>query len=268
MNKNQKRKVRKMKKYLIIPIMLALVLVGCSQDKESQPGSSEEGINKEEIFAKFVDEKDLKSYRQKGRYEVVTKGEDGQVEREVSEGLIEAIKEPSCIHRIWKNQEATDELEDYLLGNLRFSRRNHGEWDREELKGPDDQTGEQTRFIGQTVIDAQSILKPLKDYYELTEEEDTYRVNLESNPENIDQIKKILLEKPETASFFENLSSLKAKFTFAKESYEPLSFVWEAKFDDLATREAIEIKRTGEYRDINQVEKIDLPEDLQREISK
>lgn len=51
-----------MKKYLILPLILWIFLMGCSQGTKSNSSEDTEAVDKKEIFSKLLREKDLMSY--------------------------------------------------------------------------------------------------------------------------------------------------------------------------------------------------------------
>ncbi len=182
-----------MKKYLMISLVIAILLTGCSQNKKDNPTESAEVPSKKEIFAKFVDEEDLESY-------------------------------------ILKVNEVIENEEDY--------------------------------FISETIISSNNILESLENYCELMESEDTYVVELESGPDDINEIKNILFGREECNSSFEELTSLKARYYFKKDNYYPISFKWEAKFLNKDNNEVTEIKQTGSYEKVNILESVEIPEEI------
>lgn len=69
-----------MKKYLIIPLIIAITLAGCSKNKTSNLTEGAETLSQKEIFTKFMDDEDLRSYILKTNAKEMISLDSGQKE--------------------------------------------------------------------------------------------------------------------------------------------------------------------------------------------
>lgn len=246
-----------MKKYLLVPLILSIILAGCTEKNQTE---SKKALNKEEIFTEFVEEKDLDSYVLKCENEI-TFGENPEDKIE-SEGIIEMTEKPKVYHSKWKAiGDTKEEIEYYTLENSTYFKENDGEW-QEMPSEKDEGRMEKNYFVGGEVIGIDMIFKPLKEYYKLTENEDTYIAKLSSDSENMEKIKNILYGEKNQKEFLGELSALETKFVFEKGDFNPKSFEWRAKFLS-ENDEILEIKQSGQYEKINELKNIEIPQELQ-----
>lgn len=254
-----------MKKFLIIPLTIVVILMGCSQIKKSSSTESVGGLSKKEVFNKFVDEKDLKNYILKTNSKDTLNLETSEnKDKTTSNAVVETIKEPRVYHTIWQEDKGDkkNESEEYVVSNVKFYRENKGEWKKEVLdeESKDNKDGK-TKFVATTNINSTFMLKSLENYYKLTESEDLFSATLESSPDNIKEIKNILFDKTEDNPYFGDLTSLKAKFSFRKDNYYPVSFEWESKFLN-KDKKVIEINQRGNYEKVNELENIEITQEI------
>lgn len=259
-----------MKKFLIIPLIIVIFLMGCTQNKKSSSTEKREGLSKKDVFSKFVDEKDLMSYILKTNSEdTISAKSNENKDITTSYAIVETIKEPRVSHTIWQEDKGDkkNESEEYVVNNVRFYRENKGGWEKELLEEKEkDNSDGKANFVATANIDSTSMLKPLENYYELTESEDVYIVALESSPEDIKEIKNILFGKTEDIPYFGDLTSLKVKFSFRKDNYYPVSFEWESKFLN-KDKKVIEINQRGNYEKVNELENIEIPKEIKSLLS-
>ncbi|MBL7576275.1 hypothetical protein SAMN00017477_1328 [Peptoniphilus asaccharolyticus DSM 20463] len=251
-----------MKRYLIVPLIVVMLLIGCSQNTKNNSDTTLEATNKKEIFSKLLREKDLMSYVVKTHSEVTFNAQsDEEKEITVSNGIVEVIKEPNLYHAKWEetNENAKNESEEYIIGKERFYRDNKNEWSKQLIE--DTKSEGETTFVPKTKIDSSDILDKLEDFYEITESKGTYILKLESNSNNIIEIKNILFGKAEGNSFLGDLKSLKAEFYFEKDTYNPVSFDWEISLLN-KENEVTETRKQGTYEKVNQLESIEIPEEI------
>ncbi|CDZ74290.1 hypothetical protein ING2D1G_0089 [Peptoniphilus sp. ING2-D1G] len=253
-----------MKRYLMLLLIIAILLIGCSQNRKNNSTESAEVPSKKEIFDKFVDEKDLESYILKvNNEEIFNAQSDEKKYTAISEGSLEMIKEPLIYHTKWQDDgDKKNERESYVIDKEFFYRENNGNWNKQPVEEEVKNDEEKTYFVGKTIISSSTILKLLESYYELTESEDTYIAKLDSGSDNIDEIKNIIFGKDKNSSFFGELISLKAQYSFKKDNYYPISFEWKAKFLNKDNNEVMEIKQTGNYEQINKLENIEIPQEV------
>lgn len=255
-----------MKKYLIIPLVLALFFTGCEQKTKNDGRGSSDGIlDKTEILSKCLQEKDLASYVLHVHFEE-SSGTESEGERETNlyDGVLEKIKEPMVYHWKWEDKRGigTKETEGYVLGDVRFYKDNNGEWTKKVLEEVGNNGQEPPTFEASVEFNPDSILESLGSYFEVTEKGDTYVASLESSSENIDEIRGILFEKSKDHSFFGELTSLKAQVVFEKDTGYPVSFESKGRFSKAEDAGTVEIRESGNYEKVNELEKIELPDEL------
>lgn len=250
-----------MKKYLIILLILVISLIGCGKNERNSNEMVKGLTNKKEIFSKFLKEKDLSSYE--GTFSTKLSDKKGIY---VLDGFVEMIKNPMTYHLEWKEKSGSTvtEGEDYLInGKVRFNRRDNGKWEKENLNESMKNTQEEEKtFVSSTDINPDVILESLVDYFKITESGKIYIVELNSTSENIDEIKNILFDQPETYFSYGELTSLKLNMTFQKDNYYPVSFELKSTFFNKDNDNNIEVKQTGSYEKVNKLKNIEIPEEL------
>lgn len=175
-----------MKKYLIIPLIAVLLLAGCSQSAKS---SNAETSGENEIFSKLIKENDLDSYAANIQSEIISDAEQDDKEVITSNGNVEVIREPKISY---EKSQVTDngisvKYEKYFVDNTLFYKVNSGEWNKEVIEEVNNE--EMPVFTPDSTISSSDIMSKLESYFEVSETEDAYKASLESNSENIDEIK-------------------------------------------------------------------------------
>lgn len=254
-----------MKKYLMVTLIVVMFLIGCSQGTKSNLSEDSEAVNKKEVFAKLLREKDLMSYVVKTKSEATFNAQsDEKKEVTNSNGTVEMIREPKIYHAKWEgiSDNTKNESEVYIIDKENFYRENKWEWNKKTIDDMNDNKEDIPTFVAKTTFDSNSILENLESYYEIVESQDIYILKLESNSDNISEIENILFGKDESNSFIGELTSIRAEFSFEKDTYQPISFEWEARFLNKENDEVTQLKQSGNYEKINQLEKIEVPEEI------
>ena len=254
-----------MKKYLMVTLIVVMFLIGCSQGTKSNLSEDSEAVNKKEVFAKLLREKDLMSYVVKTKSEATFNAQsDEKKEVTNSNGTVEKIREPKIYHAKWEgiSDNTKNESEVYIIDKENFYRENKWEWNKKTIDDMNDNKEDIPTFVAKTTFDSNSILENLESYYEIVESQDIYILKLESNSDNISEIENILFGKDESNSFIGELTSIRAEFSFEKDTYQPISFEWEARFLNKENDEVTQLKQSGNYEKINQLEKIEVPEEI------
>lgn len=269
-----------MKRNLIIPLIFAMILVGCSQGTSNGKTAEKNNANapatkteapakteaqtpaKDEIFDKFIEEKDLNSYALSVEGEQTLNPDTPNEDETDFKGTVEIIKDHKdynvLYHDTWcdETKNVKNEFESYRFDKTIAHRANKGAW--EIVKEPEAK-GEETYFANNFKIGPDTILKPLKDYYTFDETNTKfYEVELRSNANNIKDIRAILFPNGEDKDYYGELIELEAEFTFTKDNYYPVEYDWEAKFLN-KNNEVIEISYDGKYNKVNELTEIPVP---------
>lgn len=254
-----------MKKYLMVTLIVVMFLMGCSQGTKSNSSEDTEAVNKKEVFSKLLREKDLMSYVVKTKSEAIFNAQSDE-KKEVTNlnGTVEMTREPKIYHAKWEgiSDNTKDESEVYIIDKENFYRENKGEWNKKTIDDMNGNKEDIPTFVAKTTFDSNSILENLESYYEIVKSRDVYILKLESNSDNISEIKNILFGKDESNSFIGELTSIRAEFSFEKDTYKPISFEWEARFLNKENDEVTQLKQIGNYEKINQLEEIEIPEEI------
>lgn len=254
-----------MKKYLMVTLIVVMFLMGCSQGTKSNSSEDTEAVNKKEVFSKLLREKDLMSYVVKTKSEAIFNAQSDE-KKEVTNlnGTVEMTREPKIYHAKWEgiSDNTKDESEVYIIDKENFYRENKGEWNKKTIDDMNGNKEDIPTFVAKTTFDSNSILENLESYYEIVKSRDVYILKLESNSDNISEIKNILFGKDESNSFIGELTSVRAEFSFEKDTYKPISFEWEARFLNKENDEVTQLKQIGNYEKINQLEEIEIPEEI------
>lgn len=240
-----------LKSFLLV-LILAIITTGCSKTNDAKKETKD--FDKEKAFSEIVEEKDLKSYILNS--EITSKSEkDG--DEYTSNGTLEIIKDPMTYHSTGTSVDGDKKLEfeEYVTDGFRYRKNENGEWTKEKLGGEGKAT-----FVSKNNINEDSILKPLKKYYVMSETDTDIVAELKSTPQNIDEIKNIIFEDKD-APFYKELESIEAKFIFDRETNYPKSFEWELKFTD-ENGKTKTIRESGSYEKVNELKEIELPEEI------
>lgn len=242
---------------ILIIMILAVIATGCKKDGNDLQETND--FDKEKAFSEIVEEKDLKSYVLNSDLDVKSEV-DPEKENYTYSGNLELIKDPLSYHSTWTSMDAKEKMEseEYVLDGFRYRKDENGTWTKEAVEG--ENTEEKVAFVPKNNINGDSILKPLKQYYEMKETDTDIVAELKSTPENLDEIKSILFEDKDSP-FYKELESIEATFTFDKKTNYPKSFEWEIKFVN-EDKKVKTIRQSGSYERVNELEKIELPENL------
>lgn len=247
----------KMKKYLISLFVITILLVGCSKTNDAKIETKD--LDKDKAFDELIEEKDLKSYVLNSDLDVKSEV-DPEKENYIYSGNLELIKDPLAYHSTWTSVDGKEKMEseEYVTDGFRYRKDENGTWTKEAAEG--ENTEEIAAFVSKNNINGDSILKPLKQYYVMSETDTDIVAELKSSPENIDEIKSILFEDKDSP-FYKELESIEATFIFDRKTNYPKSFEWELKFVN-EDKKVKTIKQSGSYERVNELEKIELPEEL------
>lgn len=242
---------------ILIIMILAVIATGCKKGGNDLKESKD--FDKDKAFDELIEEKDLKSYVLNSDLEAKSEV-DPEKENYTYSGNLDLIKDPLSYHSTWTSMDGDKKMEseEYVLDGFRYRKDENGTWTKEAVEG--ENTEEKVAFVPKNNINGDSILKPLKQYYEMRETDTDIVAELKSSPENIDEIKNIIFDDKDSP-FYKELESIEATFTFDKKTNYPKSFEWEIKFVNEEGKVKT-IRQSGSYESVNELEKIEIPEEL------
>lgn len=225
-------------------------------DNEEEP----EGLSKEELFNKLSEEASLDSYKIDTTTQQIAKANsDNPEEINGTEGYVEFNREANIYHSLYTISDPSVgqmEMESYQVDNLMVYRKDDSGWVKTQMTD-----GEDVYNISDTDKNSNKFFKELEEYYELIENSDDYTIELESNPENIDEMKDIILGDTSGQVFVGELTSIKSWHKFHKDNLYPISYDFELEFTD--ENEDVRLyKHTAEYKEINEIKEIDVPDEV------
>ena len=219
-----------------------------------------EGLSKEELFNKLTEEGSLDSYKIETTTKQIAKANSSNPEEEnATEGYVEFNRESNIYHYLYTIYEPSVgqmEMESYQVYNLMVYRKDDSGWVKTQMTD-----GEDVYNISDTDKNSNKIFKELEEYYELIENSDDYTIELESIPENINEMKDIILGDTSGQVFVGELTSIKSWHKFRKDNLYPISYDFEIEFTD-ENGDVRLYKHTAEYKEINEIKEIDVPDEV------
>ena len=225
-------------------------------DNEEEP----EGLSKEELFNKLSEEASLDSYKIDTTQQIAKANSDNPEEVNGTEGYVEFNKEANIYHSLYTIYDASVdqmEMESYQVDNLMVYRKDDSGWVKTLMT--DD--GEDVYNVSDTDKNSNRVFKELEEYYELSENSDDYTLELESNPENINEMKDIILGDTSGQVYVGELTSVKSWHKFRKDNLYPISYDFEIEFTD-ENGDVRLYNYTSEYKEINEIDEINVPDEV------
>lgn len=220
-----------------------------------------ENLSKEELFNKLSEEASLDSYKIDTTTQQIAKANsDNPEEVNGTEGYVEFNKESNIYHSLYTIYDPSVdqiETESYEVDNIMVYRKDDSGW----VKTPITDDGEDVYNISDTDKNSNRVFKELEEYYELSENSDDYTLELESNPENINEMKDIILGDTSGQVFVGELTAIKSWHKFRKDNLYPISYDFNLEFTE-ENGEIILYKSTAEYKEINEVDEINVPDEV------
>ena len=279
-----------MKKSLLIYILTAIFLIGCSNTNENindkkettenppitenketseKPGNknTSNSLSKEELFNKLADEASLESYKSDGITEEIHNAEsENPVVVSKSEGYVEFKEEPNVYHALYDSYHESVgnmEMEYYNNDTIMVYRKDNSGWVEASLE----KDGAGAYNLSDTNKNRNSVLKELEKYYTITETDDAYIASLESTPENVYEIRDAMMGNVEDQIFIGELQSIKTNHKFDKQTLYPISHDWEMRFNTDSDGVVL-FKETANYKEVNEVKEIVIPEEVKAMLCK
>ena len=226
-------------------------------DNEEEP----QGLSKEELFNKLSEEASLDSYKIDTTAKQIAKANsDNPEEINGTEGYVEFNREANIYHSLYTISDPSVgqmEMESYQVDNLMVYRKDDSGW----VKTPMTEDGEDVYNLSDTDTNSNRIFKELEEYYELSENSDDYTLKLESTPENINEMKDIILGDTSEQVFVGELTSIKSWHKFRKDNLYPISYDFELEFTD-ENGDVRLYNYTSEYKEINEIDEINVPDEV------
>ena len=226
-------------------------------DNEEEP----EVLSKEELFNKLSEEASLDSYKIDTTAKQIAKANsDNPEEINGTEGYVEFNREANIYHSLYTISDPSVgqmEMESYLVDNLMVYRKDDSGW----VKTPMTEDGEDVYNVSDTDKNSNRVFKELEEYYEFSENSDDYTLELESNPENINEMKDIILGDTSGQVYVGELTSVKSWYKFRKDNLYPISYDFEIEFTD-ENGDVRLYKHTAEYKEINEIKEINVPDEV------
>lgn len=224
-------------------------------DDEKEPDK----LSKEELFNKLTEEGSLDSYKIDTTTKQISKANSSNPEEvNATEGYVEFNREANIYHSLYTIYDPSVgqmEMESYQVDNLMVYRKDDSGWIKTQMTD-----GEDVYNLSDTDKNSNKIFKELEKYYELIENPDDYTIELESNPENINEMKDIIMKDTSGQVFVGELTSIKSWHKFRKDNIYPISYDFELEFTD--ENEDVRLyKHTAEYKEINEMKEINIPDE-------
>ena len=212
-----------------------------------------ESLSKEELFNKLSEEASLDSYKIDTTTQQIAKANsDNPEEINSTEGYVEFNRESNIYHSLYTISDPSVgqmEMESYQVDNLMVYRKDDSGW----VKTPMTEDGEDVYNLSDTDKNSNRVFKELEEYYELSENSDDYTLELESNPENINEMKDIILGDTSGQVYVGELTSVKSWHKFRKDNLYPISYDFEIEFTD-ENGDVRLYNYTSEYKEINDID--------------
>ena len=233
-----------------------------SESREDKSTKTEEAnenqsLSKDELFD-MITSNDMNSYKlnTEGKTEQVTANDD-LILMDSYDSQVEFTKDPIAYHTFYhmNKPEAQIDVEYYSNGQTWVIRQDGGEW----FEMPYEEGSEQMMADAKKQSDAS--LKSLKEYYTVEQTNSSYIVELVSSLENIDAIKDVILGTDSYQDLVGQPTYISYKHEYSKDGYHPMTFESVMEFTnnngDITT-----ISQNGEYKEVNQIDKIEFPEEI------
>lgn len=227
------------------------------QADKTEEASEDQSLSKDELFD-LIASSDMVSYKLnvEGKTEQVTANDD-LIVMDSYDSQIEFTNDPIVYHTFYhiNRPEAEIDVEYYSNGQTWIYRQDGGNW--EEI--PSEEGSEQ--MIADAKEQSEASLKALSEYYTIEETDTSYIVELVSTPENIDAIKDVILGTDSYEDLVGQPTHISYKNEYSKDAYHPMTFESVMEFTndngDITT-----ISQNGEYKEVNQIDKIEFPEEI------
>lgn len=225
--------------------------------EDNKVDKEENKISKEELFSKLDELPDLESYKIETNVEKIAKANSDNPEV-ISNTIakLEFMKDPYIYHALYQiHDPAVGEMETetYQNGAIAVTRQDANGWMKTEI--PEDESNANSNGQNNTIV------RELDDYYTVSETDDYYIIGLETTPENLNEIKDLIMEGGYEQIFDGELTTIRIIHKYDKKNLYPISFDLEAE----SINEAGDLtlyKNNDIYKEVNAVDEIIIPDEV------
>ena len=222
-------------------------------NKTDSQEAKEEELSKEELFSKLNELSSLKSYKIETRSEKIAKANSDNPEViNSTDAKLEYIKEPHIYHALYQiHDPAVGEMETetYQNGRVAVTRQDASAWMRTEI--PENETNDGNNII----------VNELDDYYTVSETDDYYLLEIETSPDNLEEIKDLIMGDEFEQIFDGELTTIRINHKFDKKTLYPISYDLEAESIN-ENGDLTLYKNNDIYKEVNAVEDIPIPDEV------
>ena len=222
-------------------------------ETESKETKEEEKLSKEELFSKLNELPSLESYKIETTAEKIAKANSDNPEIiNSTDAKLEYIKEPHIYHALYKiHDPAVGEMEteSYQNGKVAVTRQAASGWMRTEI--PENEANDENNII----------VNELDDYYTVSETDDYYLIEIETTPDNLEEIKDLIMGDEFEQIFDGELTTIRISHIFDKETLYPSSYALEAESIN-ENGDLTLYKNSDVYKEVNAVEEIPIPDEV------
>lgn len=222
-------------------------------NKTENKEAKEKELSKEELFSKLNELPSLESYKIETRSEKIAKANSDTPEViSYTDAKLEYIKEPHIYHSLYQiHDPAVGEMEteSYQNGKVAVTRQDASAWMRTEI--PENEANDENNII----------VNELDDYYTVSETDDYYLIEIETSPDNLEEIKDMIMGDEFEQIFDGELTTIRISHKFDKKTLYPISYSLEAESIN-ENGDLTLYKNNDVYKDVNAVEEIPIPDEV------
>ncbi len=222
-------------------------------ETESKETKEEEKLSKEELFSKLNELPSLESYKIETTAEKIAKANSDNPEVISStDAKLEYIKEPHIYHALYEIHDPTVgemETETYQNGKVAVTRQDASGWMKTEI--PENEANDENNII----------VNELDDYYTVSETDEYYIIEIETTPDNLEEIKDLIMGDEFEQIFDGELTTIRINHKFDKETLYPISYALEAESIN-ENGDLTLYKNSDVYKEVNAVEEIPIPDEV------
>ena len=222
-------------------------------ETESKETKEEEKLSKEELFSKLNELPSLESYKIETTAEKIAKANSDNPEIiNSTDAKLEYIKEPHIYHALYEiHDPAVGEMETetYQNGKVAVTRQDASGWMKTEI--PENEANDENNII----------VNELDDYYTVSETDEYYIIEIETTPDNLEEIKDLIMGDEFEQIFDGELTTIRINHKFDKKTLYPISYALEAESIN-ENGDLTLYKNSDVYKEVNSVEEIPIPDEV------